>query len=75
MTVIQTSDQWVPIRHGSTTVGRGYERRQVPPVAVGNVVLVVDDQEPTDEQLARNYVSRLWAEDWSSDEDSIYDKW
>lgn len=29
----------------------------------------------TSEQLVRNYVSALWAEDWDSPEDAVYDTW
>jgi hypothetical protein len=28
-----------------------------------------------DDNLVRAYVSRLWAEDWDSDEDAVYDTW
>ena len=28
-----------------------------------------------DEPLDRDYVSRLWAEDWDSAEDAVYDEW
>jgi hypothetical protein len=28
-----------------------------------------------DDQAIRDYVSQLWAEDWDSPEDEIYDSW
>jgi hypothetical protein len=32
-----------------------------------------DDDDQEDDELIRAYVSRLWAEDWDSPEDSVYD--
>ena len=40
------------------------------------IVLVLDEAvERLDEKASRNYVSQLWAEDWDSPEDSVYDTW
>ena len=40
------------------------------------VVLALDvAAERLDEAAMRNYVSRLWSEDWDSPEDSVYDSW
>ena len=41
------------------------------------VSVVVDDEHASvsEDHLLRNYVSRLWAEDWDSDEDAVYDTW
>lgn len=65
----------MPLRKGSTTVGRRYQQLQARSVPVRTVTVIVDSNEPSDDQMIRNYVSSLWAEDWSSAEDSIYDKW
>lgn len=75
MTVMQAASNWVTLRKGSTTAGRSYERPQASPVPIRTVTIIVDSDEPSDEQLVRNYVTGLWAEDWDSPEDSIYDKW
>jgi hypothetical protein len=32
------------------------------------------DHDGGDEELIRAYVSRLWAEDWDSPDDSVYDE-
>lgn len=41
------------------------------------VTIVVDEPPATfsDDDLLRGYVSRLWAQDWDSDEDAVYDTW
>lgn len=38
-------------------------------------VILKDDDDEGYEAGIRSRVSRLWAEDWDSDEDSVYDTW
>jgi hypothetical protein len=35
----------------------------------------IDAAVSNDDDLIRAQVSRLWAEDWDSDEDAVYDSW
>lgn len=41
------------------------------------VSIIVDDSstDVSDDDLVRGYVSHLWAQDWDSDEDAVYDTW
>lgn len=68
-------EDFVRLRTGATTAGRGYKVTYLAPTPVRHARLVVVDPKagPSDEQLQRAYVSRLWSEDWDSEEDSVYD--
>lgn len=44
-------------------------------VATTGVVIAWPERAPTDEDDLRAHVSALWAEDWDSDDDAVYDDW
>lgn len=78
MTVIEIPQEgYMRVRMGATTEHRGYVDLGADPVPTGNVEIIVDEARvtPTDDEFMRSYVSRLWAEDWDSPEDAVYDTW
>lgn len=78
MTVTEIpSKGFMRVRMGATTEHRGYREVEPDPVPVANVRVIVDQTptQPSDDNLMRGYVSNLWAEDWDSAEDAVYDTW
>jgi hypothetical protein len=50
--------------------------RSTPPDLEGpEPATVEDDRHDDTRSFASAYVSQLWAEDWDSPEDSVYDSW
>lgn len=71
------SKGYIRVRMGETTEHRGYQDLEAGPIHVASVRVIVDESPvpPTDDELMRGYVSQLWAEDWDSPEDAVYDTW
>jgi hypothetical protein len=44
------------------------------PVILTHPQAVVDVSDATDDELARLYVSAVWAKDWNCAEDAVYDE-
>ena len=49
------------------------DRPMPPDVAERRHVTAEDDRHDDERSFASTYVSQLWAEDWDSPEDSVYD--
>lgn len=51
------------------------DRPMPPDVAERRHDTAEDDRHDDERSFASTYVSQLWAEDWDSPEDSVYDSW
>lgn len=82
---MRPGDRLVSVRGAGVTTTAAFRPRVAEPyrdavehpaaLAPRNVVVVEADTEDPEDEDMRAYVSRLWAEDWDSDADRVYDTW